>query len=181
MDSFKPPPTAECILNDDCLSFGKKTPTPGQICAECLRFYEIPQLQKWAAADNGALALIDAELSRRQQAKANIETSGKFLCAFEDPDFRNSPWRADEFNLRILRGRKADCGRVSRKGKACDPCWKQYLQKVAVVKYFDPTGMCHEQVDKMAAESSKSKAVENQSADADDDDDWGDVEGYDTI
>ena len=54
---------------------------------------------------------------------------------------------------------------------ACASCWKRHLQKIGIVQYFTPSGLCHEEADKVVL----SRSVELE--DKEDDD----VEGYNEI
>ncbi|PSN61214.1 hypothetical protein BS50DRAFT_156352 [Corynespora cassiicola Philippines] len=169
-DSFKLPPAVVCIAGSHCLGFGKKVYSPSKVCIECLKRYDPQQLRAWANNNADALARIEAEVSRKEITKQNIEAHGRFLCAFEDPDYQFCRWRRSDLNLR---GTRVTCNVVKRKGTACDKCWKGHLQKIDIVQYFTPTGMCHEEADKVATKS--------QPADNEGDDDDDDIEGYGTL
>lgn len=167
---FKPPPVVECVSQEHCLGFGKRVHVPNKICAECLKRHDPQELRICANNNQEAITLVDEELSRKQETKRNIEARGRYLCAFEDPDYEHCRWRRRDLNLR---GTRTDCGVVRRKGAACEKCWGRYLQKIGIVQYFTPTGLCHEEADKAAQEQSESKSMTEE---ADDDD----VEGYNT-
>jgi hypothetical protein len=153
MSSYKLPPIIQCISPEHCLSIGKKVHTPGKICDVCLKRYDLQQLREWAHEDPTALSILDEEFARRQEAKGNIEARGRYLCAFEDPDYTHCRWRQHDVNLR---GTRTDCGVVRRKGSACVKCWRRHLQKIGIVQYFTPWGLCHEEADK-ASETMKGK------------------------
>lgn len=155
---FKSPPVVECISQGSCLGFGKKVHVPNRICVECLKRHDPQQLREWANDDVEALGLVDEELSRKQATKQNIEAHGRYLCAFEDPDFASCRWRRADLNLRGIRG---DCKVVKRKGLACEKCWSQHLHKIGVVQYFTPLGLCHEEADKIASETAADREEEN--------------------
>ncbi|KAF2689688.1 hypothetical protein K458DRAFT_131110 [Lentithecium fluviatile CBS 122367] len=172
--AFKPPPVVECMSREHCLGFGKKIYVPNVVCSSCLKRHDPQQLREWAQGNSSALHILDEEFAQKQQTKRNLEARGRYLCAFEDPDYTHCRWRRRDLNLR---GTRMDCGIVRRKGTACVKCWRRHLHKIGIVQYFTPMGLCHEEADK-AAEASKSKddAVED---DEDDEDD--DVEGYNQL
>ena len=138
---FKPPPIVLCLCQEQCLGIGKKIYDPSQVCFDCLKRHDLQQLRVWANNDTAALSIIDEESSRKQVLKRNIEAHGRFLCAFEDPDFQHCRWRQSDLNLR---GTRLNCSSVRTKGAACAKCWNRHLQKIEIVQYFTPTGHCHE-------------------------------------
>lgn len=156
---FKPPPVVECTLQENCLGFGKKLHVLDKICADCLKRHDPQQLREWVAHNASALSLIEEESSRKQQVKRNIEARGRYLCAFEDPDYEHCRWRRPDLNLR---GTRADCGVVKRKGSACEKCWRHYLHKIDIVQYFTPLGRCHEEADKAAPEAQEVEATDEE-------------------
>lgn len=166
---FRPPPIVECILQGNCLGIGRKVFNPHQICTNCLTRHDPQQLRTWVNNGRTALALIEEEVHRKQTLKRNLEAHGRYLCAFEDPDFQYCRWRRPDLNLR---GSRLTCKVVRRKGSACTRCWKRHLRKIAIVQYFTPTGLCHEEADKVV--SSRLAGLEE-----DEEDD--DVEGYNEI
>jgi hypothetical protein len=172
---FKPPPTVECIINENCLSIGRRKPKPGVICGECLRRHDLHRLAEWAKGDTEAVARIEEELFRKQQIMSNLESRGRYLCAFEDPDFGHCRWREPDLNLR---GTRTDCAMAKRKGMACSKCWSRHLEKIEIIQYFTPTGMCHEEADKVAALAKDSQVSH---AELYPDEDEEDVESYNTI
>ncbi|KAF2708505.1 hypothetical protein K504DRAFT_435059 [Pleomassaria siparia CBS 279.74] len=113
---FKPPPVVQCISRDSCLGLGKKVHVPNKICIECLTGHDPKQLQIWANENVEALDTIEEEVARKQMSKRNMESHGRFLCAFEDPDYLDSRWRRSDLNLR---GVGVSCASVKRKGMAC--------------------------------------------------------------
>lgn len=165
---FRPPPIVECVSQGSCLGIGRKVFNPHKICTNCLTRHDPQQLRIWANSNRTALALIDEELRRKYAVKLNIESHGRFLCAFEDPDFQYCRWRRRDLNLR---GTRLTCKVVGRKGVACARCWRRHLQKISIVQYFTPGGLCHEEADK--AVSSRSVGLEEEEDD--------DVEGYNEI
>ena len=167
---FTPPPVVECISREHCLGLGKKVHSPNKICAECLQRYDLQQLQIWANGNVEAQAKMDEELSRKQMVKRNIEARGRYLCAFEDPDYHHCRWRRMELNLRSTR---LTCSMVRRKGTACQRCWQHHLLRIGIVQYFNPMGMCHEEVDRAVPQ--------RRSSEASDEDDDVDIEGYNVI
>ena len=170
---FKAPPVVECMSREHCLGFGKKVYAADMICDACLRRHDPQRLREWAQANRNALAILDEAFFRKVETRRNLEARGRYLCAFEDPDYTHCRWRQYDLNLR---GTRTDCGVVRRKGMACMRCWKRHLQKVEIVQYFTPMGLCHEEVDRInevaKGEGSAAKDEEN------DDDDDEDVEGY---
>ena len=102
--------------------------------------------------------------------KRSLEARGRFLCAFEDPDFQGRRWRLRDLNLRRYR---LKCGFVRRKGAACAKCWNGHLQKVRIVQYFTPTGLCHEEADKVVTKLEGAEERINGGED--------DAEGYNVI
>ncbi|KAF2866171.1 hypothetical protein BDV95DRAFT_612038 [Massariosphaeria phaeospora] len=169
--SFKPPPVVECVSQSHCLSFGMKVYVANKICAHCLKSHDLQQLRAWANDNVEALALIEEELGRKHTAKRNLEAHGRYLCAFEDPDFEHCRWRQSDLNLRDAR---RTCLVVRRKGLACGRCWENHLKKIAVVQYFTPWGLCHEEGDRVVA-----KTKEGDGAAKEGEDEYGDLEGYD--
>jgi hypothetical protein len=167
---FKLPPITECISRDLCLGFGKKVHSLNKICTECLLRHEPQQLRILANDNVDALAIIDKEIARKQVLKQNTEAHNRFLCAFEDPDYIHYRWRRRDLNLR---GTRLSCSVVRRKGMACEKCWRHHLQRIGIVQYFTPTGMCHEEADKIVLQTTSSESIEN--------DDDEDVEGYNII
>lgn len=165
---FRPPPIVECISQGSCLGIGRKVFNPKQVCTSCLTRYDPQQLRTLAKDSCTALALIDQELRRKHFLKQNIEAHGRFLCAFEDPDFQYCRWRRGDLNLR---GTRLSCKAVRRKGAACTRCWRRHLQKIGIVQYFTPSGLCHEEADKVV-----SSRLVGSEEEADDD-----VEGYNEI
>ncbi|KAF2470773.1 uncharacterized protein BDR25DRAFT_303762 [Lindgomyces ingoldianus] len=172
-DSFKPPPIVECLSGEECLGFGKKVHVPNKLCMECLRRYDPEQLRLRADGNVEALGIIDEEIARKQQVKGNMEARGRFLCAFEDPDYQDRRWRRPDLNLR---GTRLSCAVVKTKGMACGKCWRRHLEKIAVVQYFNPAGLCHEEADKVVGGILTSRS--GSSAINDDEDD---VEGYNIV
>ena len=166
---FKPPPIVECTSQGSCLGIGRKVFNPHRICANCLARHDPQQLRTWASNSRTALSLIDGEVYRKQIVKQNIESHGRYLCAFEDPDFQHCRWRRGDLNLRGIR---LSCKVVHRKGAACARCWIRHLQKIGIVQYFTPSGLCHEEADKAAW----SRSVGSEEEEDDDD-----VEGYNEI
>lgn len=164
---FRPPPIVECISQGSCLGIGRKVFNRREICTNCLTRHDPQQLRILAKNNRAALALIDEEVRRKYTVKYNIEAHGRFLCAFEDPHFQYCRWRLRDLNLR---GTRLTCNIVGRKGAACARCWRRYLQKIGIVQYFTPCGLCHEEADKIV--SSRSVGLEEE------DDD---VEGYNEI
>ena len=59
-------------------------------------------------------------------------------------------------------------------------CWKRHLQKVGIVQYFTPMGLCHEEADKATDVSGVEGSTARHGKSKDDDDD-DDVEGYDLL
>jgi hypothetical protein len=167
---FKPPPIVECIAQRYCLGFGKKIYHSDTVCISCLKRYDPQQLRIWACYNTAALAIVEAEVIRKQELKHNIELHGRYLCAFEDPDYQHCRWRYRDLNLR---GTRLNCGTVRKKGKACDRCWRRRLRRIGIVQHFTPTGLCHEELDKVV--TVPEETVEG----ADEDDD--DVEGYNLV
>lgn len=165
---FKPPPIVECISQGNCLGIGRKVFDSHKICANCLTRHDPQQLRSWTSNSRTSLSLIDEEVRRKQTVKQNIEGYGRYLCAFEDPDFQYCRWRQRDLNLR---GTRLACKVVRRKGAACARCWRRHLQKISIIQYFTPSGLCHEEADKVV--SSRLAGLE----DADDDD----AEGYNEI
>lgn len=165
---FRPPPIVECISQGSCLGIGRKVFNPHQICTNCLTRHDPQQLRTLANNHRTALALVDEELRRKYTVKLNIEAHGRYLCAFEDPDFQYCRWRRRDLNLR---GTRLTCKVVGRKGAACKRCWRRHLQKIGIVQYFTPGGLCHEEADKVV--SSRSVGLEEEEDD--------DVEGYNEI
>lgn len=175
---FKPPPVVECLSWNLCFGFGKKVYNPTNICTQCLLRYDAQQLRLMANGNTNALAVIEEELPRRQTLKSNLEAHGRFLCAFEDPDFAECRWRHQDLNLR---GTRLNCSVVKRKGMACEKCWGRRLQKFAIMQHFTPTGTCHEEVDRIVPQTGNEESVDHGDDGNDDDDDDDDVEGYNTI
>jgi hypothetical protein len=169
---FKPPPIVECIVQGHCLGFGRKIHCPDKVCNSCLKRHDFQQLRSWARNNATALELVEAEVLRKQELKQNIEAHGRYLCAFEDPDYQYCRWRQCDLNLR---GTRLNCGSVRRKGRACSRCWRRRLRKIGIVQYFTPTGLCHEESDKIV--TAPETAAEEESEDEDDDD----VEGYNLV
>jgi hypothetical protein len=167
---FKLPPVTKCISRDLCLGFGKKVYKPDKICSQCLLRHDPQQLKTMADNNLDALAIIEGEVARKQVLKRNMEEHNRFLCAFEDPDYLDSQWRRADFNLR---GTRLTCSAVRRKGMACGKCWGRHLQKIGIVQYFTPTGMCHEEADKIALRTETSEMIGE--------DDEEDVEGYNLV
>ena len=167
---FKPPPIVKCISGNNCLGVGKKIYAPDLVCTDCLQRHDPQQLRIWANSNTGALSLINEETSRKQLSKRNIEARGRYLCAFEDPDFQHCRWRLLDLNLR---GTRLNCSSVRKKGRACSKCWRRHLRRIGIVPYFTPTGLCHEEADKVVTESA---ASEGRGEEEDDD-----VEGYNLV
>lgn len=147
---FKPPPTVECLCQEHCLGFGKKVYNPNLVCDDCLKRHEPQQLYVWAQDNTSATLVINEEIARKQLLKQNIESHGRYLCAFEDPDFQHCRWRQSDLNLRDTR---LNCTSARRKGAACSRCWKRRLSKIHIAQYFTPTGLCHEEADKAVMSS----------------------------
>jgi hypothetical protein len=166
---FRPPPIVECLSQGNCLGIGRKVFNPDRICANCLTRHDPQQLRARAKNNRIALALIDEEVHHKETVKHNIEAHGRYLCAFEDPDFQYCRWRQRDLNLR---GTRLTCKVVRRKGSACTRCWRRHLQKIAIVQYFTPTGLCHEEADKVV--SSRLVGLEEDGED-------NDAEGYNEI
>ncbi|ORY13631.1 hypothetical protein BCR34DRAFT_599797 [Clohesyomyces aquaticus] len=171
--SFAPPPVVECISDDHCLGFGKKVAVPNKICVECLRRRDVEQLRVRADGNMEALAVVDREVARKQGLKENVEARGRYLCAFEDPDYQNRRWRQDDLNLR---GTRLDCSVVKTKGMACRKCWSRHLEKIGIVQHFNPAGLCHEEADK-AVRGTMTPQAGSSTGEADNDD----VEGYNIL
>jgi hypothetical protein len=167
---FRPPPIVECLSRGNCLGIGRKVFNPHEICVDCLARHDPQQLRTWANNDLTAHTLIEEEVRRKRFVKQNLEAHGRYLCAFEDPDFQYCRWRRRDLNLR---GTRLTCKVVRRRGAACARCWRRHLQKIGIVQYFTPTGLCHEEADKVV--SSRLVGLEG---DEEDDDD---VEGYNEI
>ncbi|XPS72274.1 hypothetical protein M3J09_004441 [Ascochyta lentis] len=165
---FRPPPIVECISQGSCLGIGRKVFSPHHICNDCLTRHDPHQLRTRANISCTALCLIDEEIHRRQTVKQNIEAHGRYLCAFEDPDFQHCRWRRRDLNLR---GSRLTCKVVRQKGAACTRCWRRRLQKISIIQYFTPSGLCHEEADKVV--SSRLVGLEDEEDD--------DVEGYNEI
>ncbi|KAH8730365.1 hypothetical protein GQ44DRAFT_814270 [Phaeosphaeriaceae sp. PMI808] len=142
---FKAPPIVECNTRRHCLGVGKKVHNSDKVCSNCLKRYDPQQLRVWANGSLAALTLVEEEVLRKQYNKQNLENHGRYLCAFEDPDFQYCRWRQIDLNLR---GSRLHCSTVRRKGKACKRCWRRHLQKFQIVQYFTPTGVCHEESDR---------------------------------
>lgn len=164
---FRPPPIVECLSQGNCLGIGRKVYSPHQICTICLARHDPHQLRIWANNNCTALNLVDEEVRHKQIVKQNIEAHGRYLCAFEDPDFQYCRWRRRDLNLR---GTRLTCKVVHRKGVACARCWRRHLQKIGIVQYFTPGGLCHEEADKVV--SSRLRGLEEEEDD---------VEGYNEI
>ncbi len=167
---FKPPPIVECISRSHCLGIGRKIYVPDRICAACLQRHDPQQLRIWADANTAALLLVNEETLRKHVLKRNIEARGRYLCAFEDPDFQHCRWRLHDLNLR---GTRLDCSSVRKKGTACSKCWSRRLQKIRIAQHFTPTGLCHEEADKLVTRSAGSE----EDIEGEDDD----VEGYNVL
>jgi hypothetical protein len=167
---FKSPPVVECIAHVHCLGIGKKIHCPDKICNSCLTRYDPQQLRTWANNNTVALTIIEGEVLRKQELKRNIESHRRYLCAFEDPDFQHCRWRYHDLNLR---GTRLNCGTVRWKGKACEKCWRKRLHKIEIVQYFTPTGLCHEESDKIVT------TLEGTGEGVEGEDD--DVEGYNLV
>jgi hypothetical protein len=165
---FRPPPIVECISQGHCLGIGRKVYCPHKICPSCLQRYDPSQLQTWAKQNPVAISLINDQIHQKQIIKHNIESYGRYLCAFEDPDFLHCRWRLRDLNLR---GTRLTCTTVRRKGTACNRCWKRHLLKIGIVSYFTPTGLCHEEADKVVTRSEDF----DEGSEGEEDD----VEGYD--
>jgi hypothetical protein len=144
--NFKAPPVIDCLSQARCLGIGRKTYNPYTVCLSCLKRHDPQQLRGWANNNASALALIEEQVNRKQEAKRRIEAHGRYLCAFEDPDFQHCRWRESDLNLR---GTRLNCTTVRGKGKACKRCWRRHLQNVAIVQYFSPAGLCYEESDKI--------------------------------
>jgi hypothetical protein len=168
--SFKSPPIVRCISGNHCLGIGKKIHVPDLVCFDCLQRHDPQQLRIWANNNTAVVALINDETFRKQISKRNIEAHGRCFCAFEDPDFQHCRWRLLDLNLR---GTRLNCPTVRRKGTACPKCWRRHLRKIGIVQYFTPTGLCHEEADKVVTGS-----VAVQERNEEDDDDF---EGYNVI
>ncbi|KAL6153357.1 hypothetical protein ACJQWK_11394 [Exserohilum turcicum] len=167
---FKPPPIVECTSGPHCLGIGKKVHVPHRVCPDCLQRHDPQQLRVWAHSNPGAILSINEETARKHVLKRNIEARGRFLCAFEDPDFQHCRWRLLDLNLR---GTRLDCPSVRRKGTACTKCWRRRLRKIKILQHFTPTGLCHEEADKIVT---RSASPEDGSEGSDDD-----VEGYNVL
>ncbi|KAH8627348.1 hypothetical protein IG631_17116 [Alternaria alternata] len=167
---FKPPPIVECISGSHCLGIGKKIHNTDRVCADCLQQHDPQQLRVWTNPNTAASLLVDEEATRKQVLKRNIEARGRYLCAFEDPDFQHCRWRLYDLNLR---GTRLDCPSVRKKGAACSRCWRRRLRKIRIAQYFTPTGLCHEEANKLVIRSAGSEEGSEGSDD--------DVEGYNTI
>lgn len=165
---FRPPPIVECLSQGNCLGIGRKVFNPHFICTNCLAQHDPQQLRAWANNNYTALVLLEEELHRKNIVKQNIEAHGRYLCAFEDPDFQHCRWRRRDLNLR---GTRLTCKVVQKKGAACARCWRKHLRKIGIVQYFTPSGLCHEEADK--AVSSRLAGWEEEEDD--------DVEGYNEI
>lgn len=165
---FRPPPIVECISQGSCLGIGRKVFNPHKICTICLIRHDPQQLRTWASNSLASLSLVDDEVRRKHIVQQNIETRGRYLCAFEDPDYQHCRWRRRDLNLR---GTRLTCKVVRKKGAACAQCWRRHLQKIGIVQYFTPSGLCHEEADKFV--SSRLIGL------GDEEDD--DVEGYNEI
>ncbi|PZD28670.1 hypothetical protein A1F96_05731 [Pyrenophora tritici-repentis] len=87
---FKPPPIVECVSGTHCLGIGKKVYVPHRVCSDCLQRHDPQQLRIWANSNPAALLLINEETARKHVLKRNIEARGRYLCAFEDPDYQLS-------------------------------------------------------------------------------------------
>ncbi|PZD39605.1 hypothetical protein A1F97_05750 [Pyrenophora tritici-repentis] len=109
---FKPPPIVECVSGTHCLGIGKKVYVPHRVCSDCLQRHDPQQLRIWANSNPAALLLINEETARKHVLKRNIEARGRYLCAFEDPDYQLCRWRLLDLNLR---GTRLDCPSVRRK------------------------------------------------------------------
>lgn len=167
---FKPPPIVQCLCQSHCVGIGKKVYDQNLVCPDCLKRHDLQQLRIWARDNTTATLLINVESSRKQVLKHNIEARGRYLCAFEDPDFEHSRWRLSDLNLR---GTRLNCRTVRRKGTACARCWSRHLQKIEIVQYFTPIGLCHEEADKVVVKSEE--AEEGIEGEEDD------VEGYNMV
>ncbi|EDU49130.1 conserved hypothetical protein [Pyrenophora tritici-repentis Pt-1C-BFP] len=143
---FKPPPIVECVSGTHCLGIGKKVYVPHRVCSDCLQRHDPQQLRIWANSNPAALLLINEETARKHVLKRNIEARGRYLCAFEDPDYQLCRWRLLDLNLR---GTRLDCPSVRRKGTACSKCWRKRLRKISVVQHFTPAGLCHDEADRV--------------------------------
>ncbi|KAF2005110.1 hypothetical protein P154DRAFT_353169 [Amniculicola lignicola CBS 123094] len=176
--AFTPPPTVNCLSQRHCLGFGKKVYAPDTICPDCLHRHDPQQLQLWADDNPIATAIINNKLARRQVEKTNVEKCGRFLCAFEDPDFWDRRWRLADINLR---GMRTDCSFVRKKGEACTKCWSQHLKKIVVIMdYFTQMGFLRSEAVEGAQDCIQGEGV-NTDGKEDDDDDDDDVEGYNVI
>ena len=156
------------ISQGRCLGIGRKVFDLHQICTNCLTRHDPQQLRIWANNSRTTLTLIDEEVRRKHIVRQNIEAHGRYLCAFEDPDFQYSRWRRRDLNLR---GTRLTCKVVRRKGAACARCWRRHLQKIGIIQYFTPSGLCHEEADKVVL--SRLVGLEDEEDD--------DVEGYNEI
>jgi hypothetical protein len=167
---FKPPPIVKCISRNNCLGVGKKIHVPDLVCPDCLQRHDPQQLRIWAKNNTSVISLINEEASRKQISKRNLEARGRYFCAFEDPDFQHCRWRLLDLNLR---GTRLNCSTVRRKGTACSKCWRRHLRKIGIVQYFTPTGLCHQEADRIVTGS-----VTLEEKDEEDEDD---VEGYNVV
>ncbi|KAF2185230.1 hypothetical protein K469DRAFT_164749 [Zopfia rhizophila CBS 207.26] len=167
--AFKPPPTVECVSRNQCVGMGKKVYTPNKVCTECLKRHDPAQLRIWANGNEEALNFIEQEVNNKRVMKENVESHGRFLCAFEDLDYHDCRWRLEDLNLR---GTRLNCSFVRNKGMACEKCWSRHLLHIRIVQYFTPAGLCYEEADKAVLRS-------NDATEGGDDND--DVEGYNII
>ncbi|KAF2131208.1 hypothetical protein P153DRAFT_288031 [Dothidotthia symphoricarpi CBS 119687] len=101
--TFKSPPTVHCLCRIYCLGIGRKVYRASQICPDCLKRHDPEQLCIWANNNPAAIHTVSEEVSRKQVSKQNIEAHGRYLCAFEDPDYRHCRWRRFDLNLRGTR------------------------------------------------------------------------------
>jgi hypothetical protein len=167
---FSAPPIVKCISGNNCLGIGKKLHAPDLVCSNCLQRHNPQQLRIWANSNPGTISLINEESSRKQLSKRNIEACGRYLCAFEDPEFLHCRWRLLDLNIR---GTRLNCSSVRRKRTACSKCWRRRLRKIGIVPYFTLTGLCLEEADRVLTESA---ASEERGEEEDDD-----VEGYNLV
>jgi hypothetical protein len=167
---FKSPPIVKCISRNNCLGIGKKIHVPDLVCPDCLLRHDPQQLRIWAKNNISAISLINEEAFQKQNFKRNLETRGRYYCAFEDPDFQHCRWRLLDLNLR---GTRLDCSIVRRKGTACSRCWRRRLRKIGILQYFTPSGLCHEEPDKVVTVSVALKKKDEEEED--------DVEGYNVL
>lgn len=168
--TFKPPPVVECLCQYHCLGIGRKVFNSHKVCLNCLQRHDLQHLRILAHGDTTALTVINTEATRKQTLKSNVEAYGRYLCAFEDPDYQYCRWRQPDLNLR---GTRSNCVYVRRKGTACSRCWRRHLRKIRIIQYFTPTGLCHEAADQVVTRSERPEEDSEKIED--------DVEGYNLV